>query len=150
MSCSLLVYMLCTLLCLVLFYWMGSLLEMSSHVSQVRSLYKKILFLHRTLPLHLKALGDQYVKDEFRKHKNVAPAEAKLFMKEWESYAGILWQQAKEGLNPDKRNQYGAPLSKQKLDALSEEQIGQLHELMQEASKPKTQFDVTEDAGKER
>ncbi|XP_063777420.1 succinate dehydrogenase assembly factor 3, mitochondrial isoform X3 [Pseudophryne corroboree] len=58
---------------------------MSSHVSQVRSLYKKILFLHRTLPLHLKALGDQYVKDEFRKHKNVAPAEAKLFMKEWEN-----------------------------------------------------------------
>lgn len=57
---------------------------MSSHVSRVRSLYRKILLLHRTLPLHLKALGDQYVKEEFRRHKAVGPAEAKLFMKEWE------------------------------------------------------------------
>ncbi|XP_075067865.1 succinate dehydrogenase assembly factor 3, mitochondrial [Mixophyes fleayi] len=124
---------------------------MSSHLSQVRSLYKKILLLHRTLPLHLRALGDQYVKDEFRRHKTVAPAEAKLFMKEWEGYAAMLWEQAKEGLsNSDTKHQYGAPLSEKKLNSFNEEQIGQLHELMQETTKPKPQFDIIEDAGKQR
>ncbi|KAM5157376.1 succinate dehydrogenase assembly factor 3, mitochondrial isoform 2-T3 [Mantella aurantiaca] len=121
---------------------------MSSHVSRVRSLYRKILLLHRTLPLHLKALGDQYVKEEFRRHKHIQPAEAKLFMKEWESYAAMLWEQAKSGLyNPNTRTMaYGASLSEEKLDLFSEEQIGQLHELMQEATKPKQQFEVTEDS----
>ncbi|XP_072269021.1 succinate dehydrogenase assembly factor 3, mitochondrial [Pyxicephalus adspersus] len=121
---------------------------MSSHVSRVRSLYKKILLLHRTLPLHLKALGDQYVKEEFRRHKNIGPAETKLFMKEWEGYAAMLWEQAKSSLhNPDtKKIQYGASLSEDKLDLFNEEQIGQLHELMQEATKPKQQFEVIEDS----
>ncbi|XP_018410630.1 PREDICTED: succinate dehydrogenase assembly factor 3, mitochondrial [Nanorana parkeri] len=122
---------------------------MSSHVSQVRTLYKKIFLLHRTLPLHLKALGDQYVKEEFRRHKHVSPAEAKLFMKEWENYAAVLWEQAKSSLhNPETKGmQYGASLSEEKLDLLNAEQIGQLHELMQEATKPKRQFEVAEDSG---
>ncbi|XP_075684879.1 succinate dehydrogenase assembly factor 3, mitochondrial [Rhinoderma darwinii] len=121
---------------------------MSSHVAQVRALYRKILLLHRTLPLHLRALGDQYVKDEFRRHKNVGQAEAKLFMKEWEGYAAMLWDQAKQGIQPSPaKGEYGVPLTEDKLHLFNEEQIGQLHELMQEATKPKMQFDV-EDAGK--
>ncbi|XP_041822997.1 succinate dehydrogenase assembly factor 3, mitochondrial isoform X2 [Melanotaenia boesemani] len=56
----------------------------SVHLSSVRSLYKRILVLHRFLPLDLRALGDQYVKDEFRRHKNVQPEEVKKFMTEWE------------------------------------------------------------------
>ncbi|KAL6074340.1 hypothetical protein STEG23_012090 [Scotinomys teguina] len=55
------------------------------HVSRVRSLYKSILQLHRALPLDLKALGDQYVKDEFRRHKNVGSGEAQRFLQEWEA-----------------------------------------------------------------
>lgn len=55
-----------------------------AHVSKVRSLYKRILVLHRFLPIHLKALGDQYVKDEFRRHKTAAKEEVTSFMKEWE------------------------------------------------------------------
>lgn len=39
--------------------------------------------LHRSLPLEMRALGDQYVKDEFRRHKQVNPAEAHMFMQEW-------------------------------------------------------------------
>uniref|UniRef100_A0A8D0H9B7 Succinate dehydrogenase assembly factor 3 n=1 Tax=Sphenodon punctatus TaxID=8508 RepID=A0A8D0H9B7_SPHPU len=54
------------------------------HVSRVRSLYRQILQLHQALPLELKALGDQYVKDEFRRHKSVSPAEAQHFLQEWE------------------------------------------------------------------
>lgn len=105
--------------------------------------------LHRMLPLHLKALGDQYVKEEFRRHKAVSPAEAKLFMKEWESYAAMMWEQSKSCLyNPDtEKMPFGASLSEEKLDLLSPEQIGQLHELMQEATKPKKQFEVSEDSG---
>lgn len=56
----------------------------ASHVSRVRSLYKRILVLHRFLPIDLRALGDQYVKDEFRRHKTATPEEAEGFMDEWE------------------------------------------------------------------
>ncbi|EGV99018.1 Protein ACN9-like, mitochondrial [Cricetulus griseus] len=55
------------------------------HVSRVRSLYKRILQLHRALPPDLKALGDQYVKDEFRRHKTVGSGEAQRFLQEWEA-----------------------------------------------------------------
>ncbi|XP_076769825.1 succinate dehydrogenase assembly factor 3, mitochondrial isoform X2 [Arvicanthis niloticus] len=58
------------------------------HVSRVRSLYRRILQLHRALPPDLKALGDQYVKDEFRRHKTVGPGEAQRFLKEWENEGG--------------------------------------------------------------
>nr|XP_042128719.1 succinate dehydrogenase assembly factor 3, mitochondrial isoform X2 [Peromyscus maniculatus bairdii] len=54
------------------------------HVSRVRGLYKRILQLHRALPPDLKALGDQYVKDEFRRHKAVGSGEAQRFLQEWE------------------------------------------------------------------
>lgn len=56
----------------------------SAHVSQVRTIYKRILVLHRFLPIDLRALGDQYVKDEFRRHKSASPEEVRSFMKEWE------------------------------------------------------------------
>ncbi|NP_001404649.1 succinate dehydrogenase assembly factor 3, mitochondrial isoform c precursor [Mus musculus] len=58
------------------------------HVSRVRALYRRILLLHRALPPDLKALGDQYVKDEFRRHKTVGPGEAQRFLKEWENEGG--------------------------------------------------------------
>lgn len=56
----------------------------SAHVASVRSLYKRILVLHRFLPIDLKALGDQYVKDEFRRHKSASAEEVKKFMTEWQ------------------------------------------------------------------
>uniref|UniRef100_A0A8C9UKE0 Succinate dehydrogenase assembly factor 3 n=1 Tax=Spermophilus dauricus TaxID=99837 RepID=A0A8C9UKE0_SPEDA len=49
------------------------------HVSRVHSLYRRILQLHRVLPPDLKSLGDQYVKDEFRRHKTIGSDEAQLF-----------------------------------------------------------------------
>lgn len=54
-----------------------------SHVSQVRALYKALLRLHRGLPYNFQAMGDQYVKDEFRRHKDCTPKEAQVFMDEW-------------------------------------------------------------------
>lgn len=63
-----------------------------AHVSRVRSLYKRILVLHRFLPIDLRALGDQYVKDEFRRHKKASTDEVKNFMTEWEVTASLLNQ----------------------------------------------------------
>ncbi|KAM9574700.1 succinate dehydrogenase assembly factor 3, mitochondrial isoform 1-T3 [Guaruba guarouba] len=51
-----------------------------------RRLYRRILLLHRALPAALRALGDRYVKEEFRKHKAAGPAEAQRFLREWESF----------------------------------------------------------------
>ena len=59
------------------------------HVSRVRALYRRILLLHRVLPPDLKDLGDQYVKDEFRRHKTAGSKEAERFLQEWE--ASKLW-----------------------------------------------------------
>ncbi|XP_048196022.1 succinate dehydrogenase assembly factor 3, mitochondrial [Perognathus longimembris pacificus] len=118
---------------------------LGEHVLRVRSLYKRILQLHRVLPPDLKALGDQYVKDEFRRHKTVGSDEAKRFMQEWEVYAAVLWQQAKDNRqNSSGKACFGTFLPEEKLNDFSDEQIGQLQELMQEATKPNRQFSLPE------
>ncbi|XP_063159738.1 succinate dehydrogenase assembly factor 3, mitochondrial [Candoia aspera] len=120
--------------------------NISHHVFRVRTLYKKILQLHRVLPLELKALGDQYVKDEFRRHKSISLQEAQHFLQEWENYAMMLWQQVNQhAQNSTNRPHFGADLSEEKFGALRDEQVGQLHELMQEATKPKRQFNISDD-----
>lgn len=55
---------------------------MSSHASRVRTLYKSILKLHRGLPQEVKELGDQYVRDEFRRHRDLKETDdlLKIFM----------------------------------------------------------------------
>ena len=35
------------------------------------------------MPLELKALGDQYVRDEFKRHKTAEPQFVPVFMNEW-------------------------------------------------------------------
>ncbi|XP_034374635.1 succinate dehydrogenase assembly factor 3, mitochondrial isoform X1 [Arvicanthis niloticus] len=115
------------------------------HVSRVRSLYRRILQLHRALPPDLKALGDQYVKDEFRRHKTVGPGEAQRFLKEWETYAAVLWEQAKDSRQSSTEKAcFGTSLPEEKLNDFRDEQIGQLRELMQEATKLNRQFSITE------
>lgn len=54
-----------------------------SHIRKVRLLYKTILRLHRGLPKELQELGQKYVQDEFRRHKNCNPKETQTFMFEW-------------------------------------------------------------------
>ncbi|XP_004632668.1 succinate dehydrogenase assembly factor 3, mitochondrial isoform X1 [Octodon degus] len=115
------------------------------HVARVRALYRRILQLHRLLPVDLKALGDQYVKDEFRRHKAVGSEEAQRFLQEWEVYAAALRQQANENRqNAAGKARFGTALSEEKLNDFRDEQIGQLQELMQEATKPNKQFSITE------
>ena len=54
-----------------------------NHVSMVRYLYKSILRLHKGMPVEFRALGDQYTREEFKRHKNCEKAEADKFMLEW-------------------------------------------------------------------
>ncbi|KAB0366409.1 hypothetical protein FD754_010565 [Muntiacus muntjak] len=99
------------------------------HVWRVRALYQRILLLHRVLPPYLKDLRDQYMKDEFRRHKTAA----------------ALWQQANENRqNSTEKACFGISLPEEKLNDFCDEQMGHLEELMQEATKPNRQFNITE------
>lgn len=119
----------------------------SAHVSSVRSLYKRILVLHRFLPIDLRALGDQYVKDEFRRHKNASPEDVKGFMTEWQNYKDTLQTQVLESAGKQvSSTKFGADLPEGKLAHFQEEQIGQLYELMLESTKPNRQFNIQEDS----
>ncbi|XP_028256727.1 succinate dehydrogenase assembly factor 3, mitochondrial [Parambassis ranga] len=117
-----------------------------AHVSRVLSLYKRILVLHRFLPIDLRALGDQYVKDEFRRHKAATSEEVKSFMTEWENYKDVLQTQVLESARDQiDAMKFGADLPEGKLRDFQDEQIGQLYELMLESTKPNRQFDIQED-----
>jgi hypothetical protein len=91
------------------------------------ALYRRILRAHvKSLPQDLRPLGDQYVKAEFKAHQNIDnPLHIVGFLTQWQDYLKSLdggdWKQGK--------------LSKQELDKMSPEQIGQLYELMNEAKK---------------
>ncbi|KAJ5928855.1 hypothetical protein N7466_007811 [Penicillium verhagenii] len=85
-------------------------------------LYRRILRVHRKLDPEMRVLGDSYVKKEFRAHKTAEnPLHIIGFLTEWQLYA-----QKMEG---DKWA--GEKLDKSKLDKMSDQQLGQLFELMQ-------------------
>ncbi|KFQ31036.1 hypothetical protein N331_11507, partial [Merops nubicus] len=63
-----------------------------------------------------------------------------------QNYAALIEQQ----INEDKQNlkektEYGIQLTEEKLNDFRDEQIGQLKELMDEATKPKKKVTVSED-----
>lgn len=55
----------------------------TEHMSRVRRLYKLIFRVHRALPAELRVIGDNYARDEFKRHKICTPQEAKIFLNEW-------------------------------------------------------------------
>ncbi|ODM91797.1 Succinate dehydrogenase assembly factor 3, mitochondrial [Orchesella cincta] len=104
------------------------------HQQNVRVLYKTILRLHRALPPEVRELGDQYVKDEFRRHKGVGKEHVAPFMMEWANYCGMLAQQL--GLRGPKTasSKIGIGLEEAQLDLFDGQQIHQLYELRQSIS----------------
>ncbi|GAM83192.1 hypothetical protein ANO11243_011780 [Dothideomycetidae sp. 11243] len=85
-------------------------------------LYRRILRAHRTkLPFEMRVLGDQYVKSEFRAHQKIDnPAHIIGFLSEWQTYAqqieGDTWR--------------GEVMDRTKIDKMSDQQLGQMYELM--------------------
>ncbi|KAG6877917.1 hypothetical protein C0992_008999 [Termitomyces sp. T32_za158] len=55
------------------------------------SLYRRLLRAHRSLPREMRSLGDDYVKAEFRRHKEVTnPAHIIGFLSQWKMYLDDL------------------------------------------------------------
>ncbi|KAK8140509.1 ACN9 family domain-containing protein [Apiospora sp. TS-2023a] len=85
-------------------------------------LYRRLLRAHRKhLPSEMRVLGDLYIKAEFRAHRNVDnPAHMIGFLTEWQLYAqkveGEAWK--------------GEKIDQAKVEKMSDQQIGQMYELM--------------------
>ncbi|KAH7393999.1 acetate non-utilizing protein 9, mitochondrial precursor [Phaeosphaeria sp. MPI-PUGE-AT-0046c] len=86
-------------------------------------LYRTILRTHRKrLGVEERVLGDMYVKAEFRAHRDIDnPVQIIGFLSEWQMYAQTLQGESWKGERMDKT----------KVDKMSDQQIGQLYELMQ-------------------
>ncbi|SNX85476.1 related to ACN9 - protein of gluconeogenesis in mitochondrial intermembrane space [Melanopsichium pennsylvanicum] len=101
-------------------------------------LYRRLLRAHRKLDADMRAIGDNYIKDEFQRHKGVDnPLQIVGFLSSWKMYLDQLeMQQGKPG------GFRGERLDAQLLEKMSDEQIYQIHELMtatQEAYSEKAQ-----------
>merc|ERR1712230_49885 len=85
-------------------------------------LYRRLLRAHRKfLPAEMRVLGDEYIKSEFRAHRDTDnPVHIVGFLTEWQTYAQQI-----EG-----ENWRGEKMDKSKVDKMSDQQIGQLYELM--------------------
>jgi len=85
-------------------------------------LYRRLLRSHRKyLDKEMRVLGDEYIKSEFRAHRTADnPVHIIGFLTEWQMYAqqieGASWR--------------GEKMDKTKIDKMSDQQIGQLYELM--------------------
>ncbi|KGL77914.1 hypothetical protein N309_13461, partial [Tinamus guttatus] len=63
------------------------------------------------------------------------------------NYAALIWQQINEDRqNPRGKAVFGVQLTEEKLNDFRDEQIGQLKELMDEATKPHKQFTIPKDS----
>jgi hypothetical protein len=82
-------------------------------------LYRDLFRLHRKLPDSLKQLGDTYIKQEFRLHRNASPTHAKIFMEKWSMYKNTLEaQQENFGENIDYTSNNFSKEQKDKLEQL--------------------------------
>ncbi|CEG38075.1 protein acn9 mitochondrial [Plasmopara halstedii] len=94
---------------------------------QVLRLYRRILTLHRQkLDRHMRILGDQYVRDEFKRHKTAAAKFVPLFLSEWEQYSAVLAR---------KENRFGQELSAEEKQLFDNEQKQKLRSLQDAAKK---------------
>ncbi|OAD73816.1 hypothetical protein PHYBLDRAFT_112566 [Phycomyces blakesleeanus NRRL 1555(-)] len=83
-------------------------------------LYRQILRVHRCLPPAMRSLGDDYVKAEFRRHKDVDnPVHLIGFVSQWQDF-----NVPKDG--------WGKKMDSELYEKMSDEQIGQLYELRNE------------------
>lgn len=96
-------------------------------------LYRRLLRIHRILPVEMRSLGDTYVKDEFRRCRSIDnPIQIIGFLSQWKLYLDNLQDthQASTNSNSDRSVKIGKKLPEDLLDKLSPEQVGQLFELL--------------------
>ena len=95
-------------------------------------LFNKNVF--KGLPAEIQPLGNNYARDEFKRHKKCNEAEAAVFLTEWTNYAVQLSKQLGLGYRGLPKNTLGEYLQESDIDRLRDEQIVQLYELMQAAT----------------
>ncbi|KAF1803312.1 hypothetical protein V8B55DRAFT_1504362 [Mucor lusitanicus] len=114
-------------------------------------LYREILRSHRSLPPAMRAMGDDYVKAEFQRHKSIDnPAHIVGFVSQWQSYLEMMQTQTAplpqdstapshdplvRSFNNPADGGWGKKLDSELLDKMSDEQLGQLYELRQEVKR---------------
>ena len=100
------------------------------------SLYRRILRTHRNaLPGPLRAMGDAYARDEFRRTRDAktTPAQWRAFTQEWGRYLGMLQGTADlPGASGD--------IPEDVLAGLSAEQQAQLARLREEAARAREEI----------
>lgn len=89
-------------------------------------LYRRLLRAHRHLDADMRAVGDNYIKDEFRRHRDIDnPLQIVGFLSSWKIYLDQL--EVQQGAPGGFR---GKRLDAELLEKMSDEQIYQIHELM--------------------
>ncbi|KAI0636263.1 ACN9-domain-containing protein [Trametes polyzona] len=102
-----------------------NLREASAALLPPLPLYRRILRAHRHLPHEMRSLGDDYVKAEFRRHKDITNKVHIIgFLSQWKMYL----DQIPSG--PEAKAFRGKPLDPTTLEKMSAEQLGQLYEVM--------------------
>lgn len=88
-------------------------------------LYRSILRAHRYLPVEMRSLGDDYIKAEFRRHRDVTnPGHIIGFLSQWKVYLDQI------PIGPEAQHFRGEKLDPTVFEKLSEEQLGQMYQLM--------------------
>ncbi|KAI0709933.1 ACN9-domain-containing protein [Earliella scabrosa] len=103
-----------------------NLREASATLLPPLPLYRRILRAHRNLPYDMRSLGDDYVKAEFRRHRETSNKVHIIgFLSQWKVYLDQL------PAGPDGGKAFrGKPLDPTTLEKMSAEQLGQLYEVM--------------------
>ncbi|KAK4170203.1 succinate dehydrogenase assembly factor 3, mitochondrial [Cladorrhinum sp. PSN259] len=97
-------------------------------------LYRRLLKGHRKhLPTEIRLLGDEYVKSEFRAHRNVENP-AYLVNRRINSFQTNTAHHSSKGAI-EGNSWVGEKLEQGKIDKMSDEQLGQLYELMKAIQK---------------
>lgn len=77
----------------------------------------------------MQVLGNEYTREEFKRHKNCSVAETQTFLVTWADYAIDLAKQLGiKGKPPT--GQIGKPIDPALLDSMRDEQVAQLYELL--------------------
>ncbi|KAG1736523.1 ACN9-domain-containing protein [Suillus lakei] len=87
-------------------------------------LYRRLLRAHRRLPVEMRSLGDDYIKAEFRRHREITnPVHIMGFLTQWKMYLDELPRDPSDSRSFKK-------LDPTVYEKMSAEQLGQLYEFM--------------------
>ncbi|KAF2983483.1 hypothetical protein EK904_005675 [Melospiza melodia maxima] len=79
-------------------------------------------------------------------NRGVTVSECLFHLKAGENYAALIQQQIEDKQNLREKAVYGIQLTEEKLNDFRDEQIGQLKELMDEATKPHKKITISKDS----